>query len=43
MMEYDAETEKELKKSDIRTLLEDIITPERRRIEDLAGVVEMWS
>ena len=39
-MEYEAETEKELKKSDIRTLLEAIITPERCRIEDVESVVE---
>ena len=40
MMGYEAETEKELKKSDIRTLLEAIITPERCRIEDVESVVE---
>ena len=39
MMVYE-ETGKELKKSDIRTLLEAIITPERCRIADVAGVVE---
>ena len=39
-MGYEAETEKERKKSDIRTLLEAIITPERCRIEDVEGVVE---
>ena len=40
MMGYEAETEKELKKSDIRTLLEAIITPERCRTEDVESVVE---
>ena len=40
MMGYEAETQKELKKSDIRTLLEAIITPDRCRIEDVAGVIE---
>ena len=40
MIGYEAETVQELMKSDIRTVLEAIITPERRRIEDLAGVVE---
>ena len=40
MMGYEAETEKELKKSDIRTLLDAIITPERCRIEDVESVVE---
>ena len=40
MMGYEAETGKELKKSDIPTHLEAIITPERCRIEDVVGVVE---
>ena len=39
-MGHEAETEKELKKSDIRTLLEAIITLERCRIEDVESVVE---
>ena len=40
MMGYEAETENELKKSDIRTFLEAISTPERCRIENVEDVVE---